>query len=82
MDSIISQEALLINCLSAYTLLPHLPADLVNLAFPEIARHTFTVLEHHLFLKLSDNKSRYHSPSRIAKESPSLIKNSNALRAK
>lgn len=82
MDSILSQESLQINCLAVYNVLPHMPADLVLLALPEIGRHTFSMLEHHLFLKLTNNKSRFHSPSRISKESPQLVKNSNLMRTK
>jgi hypothetical protein len=66
MDLITSQEAIRINSLALYYLLPHMPADLVRLVLPEVSRITFSMLEQHLYLKLTNNKSRFHSPSRIA----------------
>jgi hypothetical protein len=41
MDYIFSQEALRINCLAIYNLLPNLPGSLVSLVLPEIGRLTF-----------------------------------------
>ena len=82
MEHIHSQEAARINVLAAYNLLPHLPADLVKIALPEIGKYTFNMLDQYLFLKLTDNKSRFHSPSRLQKESPQLIKNTNAVRVR
>jgi len=39
------------------------------------------MLEQYLYLKLTNNKSRFHSPSRLASVmSPQLIKNSNTVR--
>jgi len=53
MDYIFLQEALRINCLAMYNLLPNLPAPLINLVLPEMARLTFKILELDLLLKLS-----------------------------
>ena len=69
-DVIISQEAARINCLASLNLLAELPADLVRVALPEIGKHSFSLLELYLYLKLTNNKSRFHSPSRLTKESP------------
>lgn len=81
MDFIVSQEASRINCLAIYNLLPHFPAQLVKVVLPEIGRITFTMLEQYLYLKLTNNKSRFHSPSRITNIlSPQLMKNSNTVR--
>jgi hypothetical protein len=41
MDLITSQEAIRINCLALYYLLPHMPGDLVRLVMPEVSRITF-----------------------------------------
>ena len=60
MDLLVSQEASRINCIAIFCLLPHMPADLARTVLPEVGRLTFAILETHLYLKLTNNKSRFH----------------------
>lgn len=53
----------------------------MRVALPEIARLTVSLLEQFLYLKLTNNKSRFHSPSRMnSLLTPHLIKNTNAVK--
>lgn len=61
-----SLEAHRINLLACYNLLPYFDLELLQHAWPEIAKLTFMQLETFLFLKLTDNKSRFYSPTRLA----------------
>lgn len=80
-DFLVSQEAKRIACLALYTLLPYLPAQIIRLALPELARLTVPLLEQFLYLKLTNNKSRFHSPSRMnSLPTPHLIKNTNSVK--
>lgn len=65
MDFLVSQESIRVNCLALYCLLPHMPAELVRALLPQIGSLTFNLLEQNLFLRLTNNKSRFHSPSRM-----------------
>ncbi len=65
MDFLVSQESIRVNCLALYCLLPHMPAELVRALLPQIGNLTFSLLEQNLFLRLTNNKSRFHSPSRM-----------------
>ena len=81
MDMIVSQEANRINCLACYNLVPHFSEQVLKAALPEISKYTFTMLEHFLFLKLTDNKSRFHSPSRLQHATPQIFnKNPNIIK--
>lgn len=66
MEWIVSWEMTKINTIAAYNLLPNFSVDLVRSAFPEIVRITLSKLEHELYLKLTDDTARIHSPSKIA----------------
>ena len=69
MDLVLSWEAHRIKTLAILTLLPHFNGDLIRQAFGEIARLTFDKLEHELFLKVTNNESRFSSPSRFSNPS-------------
>ena len=66
MDLVVSWEAHRIKTLAILTLMPHFGGDLIRQAFGEIARMTFDKLEHELYLKVTNNESRFSSPSRFS----------------
>ena len=81
MDLIVSWEAHRIKTLAILTLLPHLNGELIRQAFGEIARLTFDKLEHELYLKVTNNDSRFDSPTRF--ENPKkadLTRNPNTVK--
>jgi hypothetical protein len=68
MDLIFSRESLRINLIAIYTMLPYFPkvsVDLLHKHFGDIGRLTFGQLDSYMFLKLTNNSCRFHSPSKI-----------------
>ena len=65
MDFIASRESIRINLIAIYTLLPHFSQDLLARHFREIGRLTFSQLDNFMYLKLTNNSSRFHSPSQM-----------------
>ena len=49
-------------------MLPNLPQDLVAKHFGDIGRLTFTELDNFMYLKQTNNVSRFHSPSKMSRE--------------
>ena len=66
MDFITSRESLRINLVAIYTMLPSMSLDLVSKFFADIGRLTFTELDNFMYMKLSNNNSRFYSPSKFA----------------
>ena len=65
MDFIASRESTRINLIAIYTLLPHFSLDMIRKHFREIGKLTFPQLENFLYLKLTNNSSRFHSPTQM-----------------
>ena len=65
MDFIASRESIRINLIAIYALLPHFTQDMVALHFREIGRLTFQQLDNYMYLKLTNNSCRFHSPSQM-----------------
>jgi hypothetical protein len=65
MDQITSRESLRINLLAIYTILPTFTLELLGKYFGEIGRLTFTQLDNYMYLKLTNNSCRFHSPSKM-----------------
>jgi len=68
MDFITSRESLRINLIAIYTLLPVFNAEQIALFFGDIGRLTFSQLDHYMYLKLTNNSCRFHSPSKMQKD--------------
>lgn len=68
MDFITSRESLRINLVAIYTLLPHFSVELLKQYFGEVGKLTFNQLDTFMYLKLTNNNSRFYSPSKIAKD--------------
>lgn len=65
MDFMVSQEARRINLVAIYTMLPLFTADMVQKYMHDIGRLTFGQLDSYMYLKLSNNDSRFYSPTKI-----------------
>lgn len=65
MDFIASRESIRINLIAIYALLPHFTQDMVAVHFREIGRLTFQQLDNYMYLKLTNNSCRFHSPSQM-----------------
>jgi hypothetical protein len=64
-DYLVSRESMKINLISLYTVIPHFSHDMLVKYFGEIGRITFGQLDQYMYLKLTNNQSRFHSPSKI-----------------
>lgn len=65
MDHITSRESLRINLIAIYMIVPFLQIDHVRQFFGDIGRLTFTQLDNYMYLKLTNNSCRFHSPSKM-----------------
>lgn len=65
MDFIASRESTRINLIAIYALLPHFTQAMVARYFREIGRLTFQQLDNYMYLKLTNNSCRFHSPSQM-----------------
>ena len=65
MDFIASRESIRINLIAIYALLPHFTQDMIAVHFREIGRLTFQQLDNYMYLKLTNNSCRFHSPSQM-----------------
>lgn len=54
--------------MAIYTLLPHFDIELVQQYFTDIGRLTFQQLDTYMYLKLTNNSCRFHSPSKMMKD--------------
>jgi hypothetical protein len=68
MDYITSRESQRINLIAIYTMLPKFSQDLLAKHFGDIGRLTFSELDNYLYLKQTNNVSRFHSPSKMQSE--------------
>jgi hypothetical protein len=68
MDFITSRESLRINLIAIYTLLPKLSLDLLQKHFVDIGKHTFSELDSFMYMKLTNNNARFHSPSKMSND--------------
>ena len=65
MDFITSRESLRINLIAIYYMVPFFSVASMQQFFPEVGRLTFSQLDNFMYLKLTNNSCRFHSPSKL-----------------
>ncbi len=65
MEYLLSHESKRLNLIAIYALFPTFPEDFIQKNFLEIARQTFSALDHFNYLKLQNDESRFFSPSKL-----------------
>ena len=68
MDLLVSQESRRINLLAMYNLLPFFSGPLIEKTFNEIARLSFSQLDSYLYMRMSNDDSRFYSPSKVGSQ--------------
>ena len=54
--------------IAIYTLLPKFSLELLQRHFVDIGKHTFSELDSYMYMKLTNNVQRFHSPSKMGND--------------